>query len=389
MRWVRGEAPALVVGEKITEPLVTLFADMARDPERQLAWGVPWPGERHCVAMSIAGGGFLLGWFDLAAVCADPNVELAGKPGALSVSLAENGGRIVEIGEGHMKWSAAIARGPRYAELLVHPSPRATLAAGALAALLLATLAGLAAKARLDSQQALALRTALDAERELGRLRGLFVSSVSHEFRTPLSVILSSADLLGSYGSRLDAARSGEAVVQIQDSAKRLAGMVDEILLLSRLESGRITPRAVEVDLAEVCASAAREVATATQDRCPIRVDAAGAMTLDPALLRGVLVNLLANAVKFSAAGSEVELVVEPHDDVLAFIVSDHGVGIPAADLPRIGEAFHRAANVGDAPGTGLGLAIVRRSAALLGGTFSIASHEGRGTTATLTLPRA
>ncbi len=395
--WMRGqEIPPLAVGAEISaEPkIAALLAGMAAAPasEHQFPWSTALPGRRLCVAMQLRGDTSLLGWLDLAAMCASPEAQLSGKPGALLVALADEkrpDSRVVEIGENRLTWQAAIARGPRYAELLAHPSGTYALAAGGFTALLLATLAGLAAKARLDSQRTLALRAALDAEREVGRLRGQFVSSVSHEFRTPLSVIVSSADLLESYGPQLDAARSSEAVAQIQDSAARLAEMVDEILLLSRLESGRVQPRADDVDLSQLCHVVAREVATATRDRCPISVEASGSARSDATLLRSILANLLGNAVKYSPAGSPIRLAAEQRGGATVFTVSDRGIGIPAPDLARVGEAFHRAANVGDTPGTGLGLAIVRRSAALLGGTFSIESEEGRGTTATLTLPAA
>jgi signal transduction histidine kinase len=99
------------------------------------------------------------------------------------------------------------------------------------------------------------------------------------------------------------------------------------------------------------------------------------------------LSDLLGNAVKYSPPGATVRLTVARRNGALVFNVVDTGIGIPESDLPRLGEAFHRAANVGDIPGTGLGLAIVQRSAVLLGGSFRVESEEGRGTTATLILP--
>lgn len=325
--------------------------------------------------------GFVVGWLNLTSLCRDPAIPLL-RDGVLTVvSLAKGteqlpGTNLFTLHEGELQIPFAIARGPAFETIYGHLSPSLVLAVGGLCALSLGLVV-------FQGARTVQLRTALDAE----RMRARLVQGFSHEFRTPLSVIISSTDLLSGYPEKLVPARRDEALAQIRDSATSMADMVDEILLLSRLESGRVLPKTEDVDLASFCQGVEREVAIATGSRCPIAVTASGAAHLDTALLRGILLNLLGNAVKYSAPGATVRLTLARRNSALVFTVADTGIGIPESDLARLGEAFHRAANVGDTPGTGLGLAIVQRSAALLGGSFRVESEEGRGTTATLILP--
>ncbi len=228
------------------------------------------------------------------------------------------------------------------------------------------------------------LRAALDAERELGRMKNHFVSSVSHEFRTPLSVILSGAELLEAHAGQLSESRRMELLTQIKSSTGRMNEMVEQVLLLGRIESCTMKANPQPVDVAALCREIVEEVQIATQRRCEIvtKLDT-GMRSLDVTLMRSVLVNLLSNAVKYSRPSGSV--VFEANES--SFRVNDEGIGIPPADLTRLGEPFHRASNVGDISGTGLGLAVVKRCVALCGGTFTIHSEEGLGTQAVVTLP--
>jgi signal transduction histidine kinase len=208
--------------------------------------------------------------------------------------------------------------------------------------------------------------------------------SVSHEFRTPLSVILSSAELLENYDTRLAPERRADALAQIRHATVRMNEMVGQVLLLSRIEQRRLPVEPRDFDAAALAREVAHEIETATQARCPIRVNAPERLdaTADLTLVRTVLGNLLSNAVKFSRDSEPVDLTVA-RDSALRFIVRDRGPGIAAEDLPRVREPFFRAASAAHIPGTGLGLAIADQCAALLGGTLTIASDTA-GTTATL-----
>jgi signal transduction histidine kinase len=388
LRWLDADhsVPAQLGTDLGADPQFGAVIERAARSPVPVAFNV---NRRLLVAVAVGEGegerprGFAVGWIDVASLCADSMVAQL-RDGVLTATplaagaVAPPSAKLVSIHECGAEVPVAIARGPRFGETYGPVAPTLVFAAGAGCALLLAFLVFQAVRA---SQ----LRAALDAE----RMRARLVQGFSHEFRTPLSVIVSSADLLSAYIGKIEPARRDEALAQIRDSAGRMSAMVDEILLLSRLESGRVEPHLAEHDLGGLCEAVVREVSTATRERCPISVEASGAAHCDAALLRGILANLLGNAVKYSAAGSQVRLVASRRDGILVLAVSDRGIGIPASDLARVGEAFHRAVNVGDTPGTGLGLAIVRRSAELMGAKFSLQSTEGRGTTATLTLPAA
>lgn len=234
------------------------------------------------------------------------------------------------------------------------------------------------------------LQHALAQERELHQLKGDFVSLVSHEFRTPLEIIMSSADNLQRYHDRLPAAKREQLLQTIQKSVRRMAGMMEEVLVLGRVESGRTEFKPGPFELPAYCQRIADEIQTATGRRCPVEVHAAGAprnANGDENLLRHILTNLLSNAIKYSPEQQVVTLAVDRQGGDAVFRITDQGCGIPAADQARLFHAFHRGTNVRQIPGTGLGLVIVQRCVELHGGSVACESQEGRGTTFTVRLP--
>jgi PAS domain S-box-containing protein len=234
------------------------------------------------------------------------------------------------------------------------------------------------------------LQRTLDQEKELSQLKTNFVSVVSHEFRTPLEVIVSSADILDRYLDRLQPAERDQHLAAIQSSVKRMAEMMEEVLLLGRFESGRLRCAPDDLHLPAFCKRLADEMRSAINGRCLIGLTLAEFPALvraDETLLRHILTNLLSNAVKYSPPGAEVEFQVGRSGRDAVFRVLDHGIGIPVADQARLFEAFHRAGNVGTVPGNGLGLHIVKRCVDLHGGTIELLTETGRGTTFTVRLP--
>lgn len=234
------------------------------------------------------------------------------------------------------------------------------------------------------------LQNALAKERELSQLKSEFVSLVSHEFRTPLEIIMSSADNLQRYYDRLEAEQRDQLLRTINKSVRRMSGMMEEVLVLGRLESDRMTFKPVAFDLRAFCQRVCDEIQSATNGRCPIRLamdSGIGDATGDESVLRHIFANLLSNAVKYSPEGSEVSFTVTSDGDVALCRIADRGCGIPQADQKRLFEAFHRGSNVGQIPGTGLGLLIVQRCVALHGGELTFESAEGKGTTFTVRLP--
>jgi signal transduction histidine kinase len=201
---------------------------------------------------------------------------------------------------------------------------------------------------------------------------------------------MSSADNLQRYHERLAAGKREQLLSTIHKSVRRMAGMMEEVLLLGRLETDRMTFKPAVFNLDAFCQRVCEEIESATGKRCPIRVKLKGTLEQalgDESMLRHILTNLLSNAVKYSSPGQSVDFVVtRTGTDALCQIV-DRGCGIPEADQKRIFQAFHRGSNVRQIPGTGLGLLIVQRCVALHGGEIEFQSVEGTGTTFTVKLP--
>ena len=234
------------------------------------------------------------------------------------------------------------------------------------------------------------LRTALQKERELNELKGNFVNLVSHEFRTPLSIILSSSEILGAYLDTLSPAERAEHLRDIQDCCRYMAGMMEEVLVLGRVEAGKTHFRPTALDVSSFCRRLVEDVRAATNGQCPIEFGEDGVdepARGDESLLRHIFQNLLTNAVKYSRANQKVTFFAHREGGEALLTVRDRGIGIPAEDLKRIFTAFHRGLNVGQLPGSGLGLVIVKRCVDLHGGQIHIDSIEGQGTTVVVRLP--
>jgi signal transduction histidine kinase len=234
------------------------------------------------------------------------------------------------------------------------------------------------------------LNQALARERELVQLKSNFVSLVSHEFRTPLEIITSSTFNLERYQARLSPEQRNELLDSIQRAVHRMAGMMEQVLLLGRLELDSVAFQPAPLDIAAFCRELRDEIESATQHRCPIEL-AVNASTehamANESVLRHLFMNLLSNAVKYSPTGAPVRFAVAREGADAVFTITDHGCGIPEADLPHLYEAFRRGGNVNHTRGTGLGLVIVRRCLEVHNGRISCQSREGSGTVFTVYLP--
>jgi signal transduction histidine kinase len=213
---------------------------------------------------------------------------------------------------------------------------------------------------------------------------------VSHEFRTPLGIIQSSAEILYDYLEQLEPGERQDQLRSIVTNTQRMALMMDEVLVLSQLDAGKMEFKPGPIDLADFCRRVADEVLFATGRRCPIELSFAalsGTARADERLLSHIFTNLLNNAVKYSEPGKSVRLAVERDgvDAVCRF--RDQGIGISTEDQRWLFNAFQRGQNVGDRPGTGLGLVLVKRCTELHGGQVRVQSSLGNGTTFTVRLP--
>ncbi len=234
------------------------------------------------------------------------------------------------------------------------------------------------------------LHRTLAKEKELSELKSSFVSMVSHEFRTPLAVILSSVELLKNHFEKLPSEIRTQQLETIHQSTLHMSKLIDEVLLLGKVEAGKLQFTPAPIDLPNLCRILIDELLSATQRKCPIEFcakDISEAALTDEALLRHILLNLVSNAVKYSPAGRPVRLEVCREERKAVFKISDSGIGIPDLDRRKLFQAFHRGRNVGQAPGNGLGLVIVKRCVDLHEGQIDIQSTVNVGTTVTVQLP--
>jgi signal transduction histidine kinase len=218
----------------------------------------------------------------------------------------------------------------------------------------------------------------------------------SHEFRTPLAAIFSSAQLLRRYGTRLQEPEREDLYSSVEAGVKRMTAMLDNLLEFGRAQTGRLEFVPRTLDLRTLCEDIVEEQQRAQQSAGSAQpvIELHWRLTgrtahVDENLVRRILGNLLSNAVKYSPAGGRVRLAVTRTDASLRLVVEDDGIGIPAEDLPRLFGTFHRARNVGAIAGTGLGLAIVKRAVECHGGIIEVESTPGRGSLFSVALPLA
>ena len=234
-----------------------------------------------------------------------------------------------------------------------------------------------------------ALRQERDREAELARLKNLFVATTSHEFRTPLAVIRSSAELMMAYGERMRADRRLKHLNRIGDTALAMSRMVDRVLVIGKADADLLEASPSPVVVSEVVETALAEARAAAPERA-LEVELRAPETpvlLDAELLRHILTNLLTNALKYSPEDSAVSLAVEADERSARFVVTDAGIGIPEDDIAQLFEPFHRCANASGIPGTGLGLAVVKRAVDAHGGSLRVDSVLGQGSRFTVQIP--
>src|SRR5580704_4808330 len=230
----------------------------------------------------------------------------------------------------------------------------------------------------------------LAKEKELWRLRSEFVALVSHEFRTPLGIIQSSAEILKDYLERLEPSEREDHLQSIRNNTRRMARVMEEVLFMGSFEAGKMEFKPAVVEVRKFLQGLVNEVLATTGGGCPIELsfsEMPAEIRADERLLRHIFTNLLTNAVKYSGPGSPVRFEIAPVGGDMVYAIRDQGIGIPEADREWLFNAFHRGHNVHDRPGTGLGLAIVKRCVDLHDGKINVESKLGVGTVVTVRLP--
>jgi signal transduction histidine kinase len=226
-------------------------------------------------------------------------------------------------------------------------------------------------------------------EKELSDLKIQLFSMISHEFRTPLTVILSASQLLENGLKDADQS-SRKNLYRIQSSVKLMNQFLTDILILTRAESGNLSCQLEPLDIEAFCLNLVEDFQFINKNNTPIKFVSQGLMIrpyLDEKLLYSILSNLLLNAIKYSPTGAGISLILWKDSDRIVFQVRDHGIGIAEEDRGKIYEPFYRGQNVENIIGTGLGLAVVKKCVELHRGEIALDSQVDKGTSFTVKLP--
>ncbi|GAB4377010.1 MAG: hypothetical protein Kow0075_04860 [Salibacteraceae bacterium] len=232
-------------------------------------------------------------------------------------------------------------------------------------------------------------KLALEKERQLNELKSRFVSMASHEFRTPLSGILSSLSLLERYDQlgRID--DKPKHYARIRGAVRHLTSILNDFLSLEKVESGNLTPLYSTFDASQVVAEITEQLQETAKPGQSIVKNVASELMVktDQTMLRVIISNLLSNAIKYSDNGTEIRVTAAIENDALKITVTDRGIGIPMDEQKHLFDRFFRASNAANREGTGLGMHIVKKYVDLLQGKISFRSQPGEGTTFQVYLP--
>jgi len=236
------------------------------------------------------------------------------------------------------------------------------------------------------------LSASLEKEKELGELKSRFVTMASHEFRTPLSTILSSASLVSKYNGADQQEQRLKHLDRIKSSVNNLTSILNDFLSIGKLEEGKVQCAPTEFDVvsfAKELTSELRELTKRGQTITYVHDGNESVVKLDKNLTRNICINLLSNAIKYSNEGSSIFFKTKFADDHIEIEVIDQGIGIPVHEQQHVFDRFFRANNAMNIQGTGLGLNIVRKYTELMGGSISFKSSADNGTTFSVILPQS
>jgi signal transduction histidine kinase len=235
-------------------------------------------------------------------------------------------------------------------------------------------------------------RQKLQRTEKVSQAKSIFVSLVSHEFRTPMASIRAASDLLKNYWERFSQEECKEYLRQIGSNIFQMSRMMDDILLLGRIQNGRLRFETSLIDPLELCHEAIQFVQVYGEKSRIVMVvseNLPSKCSIDPSLFRYVLINLLSNALKYSPQTEKVILTLCCDQDFLVLEVKDKGIGIPEKDRGKIFHLFHRGENVGSIKGIGVGMFMVKYCVSLHKGSIAFKPNAGAGTTFRVKLPAA
>lgn len=227
-------------------------------------------------------------------------------------------------------------------------------------------------------------------EQQLNEIKSRFISIASHEFRTPLSTVLSSATLLSKYTSGEDQQKRDRHIEKIKNAVKTLNGILEDFLSLGKLEEGKVQVYPQKFDADNFVLSVVEDLQDVMKPGQEFNTNHDGHQEIcsDKRILKNILLNLMSNAIKFSKEGDSIDILVEVNQSACSITVRDKGIGIPKEDLVDLFTSFHRAKNASNIQGTGLGLHIVKRYLDLLNGTIHVKSELGQGSSFKIVIPQ-
>ena len=233
------------------------------------------------------------------------------------------------------------------------------------------------------------LSEALDKERQLSEIKSRFVSMASHEFRTPLSTVLSSASLLSRYTTTDEQDKRQRHIEKIKGSVKHLNDLLDDFLSLGKLDEGKVGAELNEVNIYELLSETIEEMKGLTKKSQNIEYEHSGKEVIesDKKLIKNIMINLVSNAIKFSEEEKTIHVRSFVKEEETVISVRDEGIGISKEDQAHLFSTFFRGKNALNIQGTGLGLHIVKRYLDLLEGEVNLKSELGMGTIITFTIP--
>lgn len=226
------------------------------------------------------------------------------------------------------------------------------------------------------------LEIALEKEKELGELKTRFVSMASHEFRTPLSTVLSSTYLIEKYANTDEQPKREKHLQRIVSSVKMLTDILNDFLSVGKIEEGKIQVKPTQFNIQEFIIAVIKEINNNLKNQQKIHYQHKGNtdVVMDTSLLKHIVMNLISNASKFSPEKSSIEIRTDSRDGNLILLVKDYGIGISKEDQKHLMERFFRGTNAGNIQGTGLGLHIIAKYAELMNGKIEYNSELGKGT---------
>ncbi|MBW4558490.1 MAG: response regulator [Trichormus sp. ATA11-4-KO1] len=234
-------------------------------------------------------------------------------------------------------------------------------------------------------------QAALQKEKQLNIFKSQIIATVSHECRTPLTSILAAASTLVKHSQQLDDSKQQRFQRIIEQKARYMSKLVDNMLLVNQFELDKAKFKPMPLDLLPFFSDLIDQEREAIGERHELVFKITGNIKSfwgDRGLLQQIFINLISNAIKYSPAGGTVEFHLIGKESQVIFHIKDEGIGIPIADQKNLFQSFSRGSNVDTIPGTGLGLAIAKACVELHGGTITLSSKVGQGTTFTVSLPK-